>query len=65
MEARKLSSICSAANAVKDHLRDWCYGTGDRLHSMGVSSDGSYGVPKDLIFSFPLILKGNYQYEIK
>lgn len=45
MEARNNSSIFSAANAVKDHLKDWCYGTGDRLNSMGVPSDGSYGVP--------------------
>lgn len=45
LEARKNSSVFSAANAVKDHLRDWCYGTGSHLHSMGVNSDGSYGIP--------------------
>lgn len=65
MEARKNSSVCSAANAVKDHLRDWFLGTGDKIHSMGVSSDGSYGIPVNLVYSFPVYLKGNFDYEIK
>ena len=65
LEARKNSSVFSAANAVKDHIRDWYYGTGDKLHSMGVSADGSYGVPKNLYFSFPVLMEGNFKYTIK
>jgi len=57
IEARKLSSAASAANAVVDHVRDWFCGTdADRFVSMAVYSDGSvYGVPKDVIFSFPVV----------
>jgi len=45
----------SAAKAVRDHLRDWLFGTpSGEFVSMGVWSDGSYGVEKDLIFSFPV-----------
>ena len=51
----------SAANAVVDHLRDWYHGT-DKVVSMGVVSDGSYGVPAGLWSSFPVTIKnGNYQ----
>lgn len=58
ISARKMSSAMSAANAACDHMRDWWNGTnpGDFV-SMGVLSDGSYGVPKDLIFSFPCTVK--------
>ena len=54
IEARGASSAASAANAAIDHLRDWVAGTpeGDWV-SMGVTSDGSYGVPEGLISSFP------------
>lgn len=53
--ARKLSSAMSAAKAACDHMCDWWNGTkpGDYV-SMGVISDGSYGAPKDIIFSFPV-----------
>ena len=44
----------SAASAAVDHVRDWCFGTSDGWVSMGVISDGSYGVPSGLIFSFPV-----------
>jgi malate dehydrogenase len=55
IEARGLSSAASAANAAIDHMRDWALGTpeGDWV-SMGVVSDGSYGVPEGLICSFPV-----------
>ena len=56
IEQRKLSSACSAANAVADHLRTWLV-TGTEpgcTVPMGVVSDGSYGIQKGLIFSFPL-----------
>jgi malate dehydrogenase len=62
IEARGASSAASAANAAVDHIRSWALGTpeGDWV-SMSVPSDGSYGVPKGLISSFPCVCKdGNY-----
>lgn len=58
IQARKLSSAMSAAKAACDHMRDWWNGTkpGEYV-SMGVISDGSYGVTKDVIFSFPVEIK--------
>jgi len=58
IEARGASSAASAANAAVDHMRDWVVGTpeGDWV-SMGVPSDGSYGVPEGLISSFPCTTK--------
>lgn len=55
IEARGASSAASAANAAVDHVHDWMLGTpeGDWV-SMGVPSDGSYGVPDGLISSFPV-----------
>lgn len=53
--ARKLSSAMSAAKAAGDHMHDWWLGTKPGVYtSMGVISDGSYGVPNDIIFSFPV-----------
>lgn len=52
IEARGASSAASAANAAIDHIRDWALGTSDWV-SMGVVSDGSYGVPEGLICGFP------------
>eukprot|EP00211_Chloroparvula_japonica_P007900 CAMPEP_0119125206 /NCGR_PEP_ID=MMETSP1310-20130426/4561_1 /TAXON_ID=464262 /ORGANISM="Genus nov. species nov., Strain RCC2339" /LENGTH=317 /DNA_ID=CAMNT_0007115253 /DNA_START=1 /DNA_END=954 /DNA_ORIENTATION=+ len=55
IEARKLSSAASAANAAVEHVRDWLLGTRPgHTVSMGVISDGSYGVPKGVIYSFPV-----------
>ncbi len=55
IKARGLSSAASAANAAIDHMRDWTLGTpdGDWV-SMGIPSDGSYGVPEGIISSFPV-----------
>jgi malate dehydrogenase len=55
IKARGQSSAASAANAAIDQMRDWTLGTeeGDWV-SMGVLSDGSYGIAKDLIYSFPV-----------
>jgi malate dehydrogenase len=53
IEARGASSAASAANAAIDHARDWISGTGGEWVSMGVPSDGSYGVPEGLICGFP------------
>jgi len=53
--ARKLSSAASAAQAIVDHMRDWVKGTPEGCFvSMGVLSDGSYGVPEGLLYSFPV-----------
>jgi len=49
----------SAAKAITDHMRDWVMGNNnkDEIISMGILSDGSYGVKKGIIFSFPIIIK--------
>jgi len=59
IDARGLSSAASAANAAIDHMRDWAKGTpaGDWV-SIGVTSDGSYGIPKGVIFGYPATSKG-------
>jgi malate dehydrogenase len=57
IEARGASSAASAANAAIDHMRDWVSGTSDWV-SMGVPSDGSYGVPEGLISGFPCTCSG-------
>jgi malate dehydrogenase len=57
IEARGASSAASAANAAVDHMRDWALGS-DAILSMGVYSDGSYGVAEGLIYSFPVRCKG-------
>lgn len=55
ISARKMSSAMSAAKAACDHMHDWWNGTQSGNYvSMGVISDGSYGAPKDIIFSFPV-----------
>ncbi|GAA4947107.1 hypothetical protein GCM10023238_11770 [Streptomyces heliomycini] len=63
IEARGASSAASAANAAIDHVHTWVNGTdeGDWV-SMGIPSDGSYGVPEGLISSFPVTVKdGTYE----
>ncbi|MEQ8857100.1 MAG: malate dehydrogenase [Pseudomonadales bacterium] len=57
IEARGASSAASAANAAIDHMRDWALGS-DGVVSMGIYSDGSYGVAKGLIYSFPVTCQG-------
>jgi malate dehydrogenase len=57
IEARGASSAASAANAAIDHMRDWALGS-DTVLSMGVYSDGSYGVAEGLIYSFPVTCSG-------
>ncbi len=58
IDARGASSAASAANAAIDHMRDWWMGTPeDDWVSMAVPSDGSYGVPEDLISSFPCVVE--------
>jgi malate dehydrogenase len=52
--ARGLSSAASAANAAIDHMRDWVQGSGGRWVTMGIPSDGSYGIPQDVMFGYPV-----------
>lgn len=57
IKARGQSSAASAANAAIDQMRDWVFGTEEgNWVSMGVLSDGSYGIAKDLFFSFPVMV---------
>jgi malate dehydrogenase len=58
IEARGLSSAASAANAAIDHMHDWALGTGGEWVTMGVPSNGEYGIPKDVIFGFPVTCEG-------
>ncbi len=59
IKARGASSAASAANAAIDHMRSWALGTeGDDWVSMGVYSDGSYGIAEGLIYSFPCRCRG-------
>lgn len=62
IEARGLSSAASAANAAIDHVRDWVLGTNGKWTTMGIPSDGSYDIPKGIIYGFPVICKsGKYE----
>ena len=62
IEARGLSSAASAANAAIDHMRDWALGTGGKWVTMGVPSQGWYGIPQDVVFGFPVTTEnGEYQ----
>jgi malate dehydrogenase len=54
IEARGLSSAASAANAAVDHVRDWLLGSNGRWVTMGVPSDGSYGIPREIIYGVPV-----------
>ena len=59
IEARGASSAASAANAAIDHMNTWVMGTADDdWVSMAIPSDGSYGVPEGLIYSFPVTCSG-------
>jgi malate dehydrogenase len=65
IQARGKSSAASAANSAIDHIHDWFLGTGDQdWTSMAVPSQGQYGVPEGLIFSFPVRITGPWKYEI-
>jgi len=63
IEARGASSAASAANAAIDHMRDWWLGTKGEWTTMGVPSDGSYGIPKDIVFGYPCTTE-NGEYKI-
>jgi malate dehydrogenase len=61
--ARGVSSAASAANAAIDHMRDWALGTNGKWVTMGVPSNGEYGIPKDVMFGFPVTTE-NGEYKI-
>lgn len=63
IKARGASSAASAASAAIDHIRDWVKGTADGdWVSMGIPSDGSYGIPEGVIYGYPVTCKdGQYQ----
>jgi malate dehydrogenase len=62
IEARGLSSAASAANAAIDHIRDWVLGTNGKWVTMGVPSDGGYGIPQDIMYGFPVTCaSGKYE----
>lgn len=63
IEARGLSSAASAANAAIDHMHDWHLGTQGKWVTMGIPSDGSYGIPKDIVYGYPVICS-NGQFQI-
>jgi len=54
IEARGLSSAASAANAAIDHMRDWILGSNGKWVTMGIASDGSYGIPQDIVYGVPV-----------
>lgn len=54
IEARGLSSAASAANAAIDHMRDWALGSNGRWVTMGIPSDGSYGIPEGIVYGVPV-----------
>jgi malate dehydrogenase len=54
IDARGLSSAASAANAAIDHVRDWLLGTGGKWVTMGIASNGDYGIPEDVIYGMPV-----------
>ena len=56
--ARGVSSAASAANAAIDHMRDWALGTNGKWVTMGIPSDGQYGIPTDTMFGFAVTCEG-------
>ena len=63
IKARGLSSAASAANAAINHVHDWVFGTKKNdWTSMGIPSDGSYGIPEGVIYSYPVVCaNGSYK----
>ena len=65
IEARGLSSAASAANAAIDHIRDWVLGSNGEWVTMGVPSDGSYGIPEGIIYGVPVTTENGKYTRIK
>lgn len=64
IEARGASSAASAANAAIDHMRDWIQGSNGKWVSMGLPSDGSYGIPEGLVCGVPVICEGGEYHRV-
>lgn len=65
IEARGLSSAASAANAAIDHIRDWVMGTDGKWVTMGVPSDGTYGIPEGIMYGVPVTCEGGKYHRVK
>ncbi|MGA8056228.1 MAG: malate dehydrogenase, partial [Burkholderiales bacterium] len=65
IEARGLSSAASAANAAMDHIRDWSLGTSGKWVTMGIPSDGSYGIPDGVMYGVPVTCAGGKYERVK
>ena len=63
--ARGLSSAASAANAAVDHMRDWALGTHGKWVTMGVPSDGSYGIPAGIMYGVPVTCSGGEYHRVE
>ena len=63
LTVKGMSSVFSAAKAICDHLKDWCYGN-DNVVSMGVISNGEYDIKEGLVCSMPCKCIGNWEYNI-
>ena len=62
IKARGLSSAASAASAAVDHMHNWALGSNGKWVSMGVPSDGSYGIEPGVVYGYPCICKdGGYE----
>jgi malate dehydrogenase len=62
IKARGASSAASAASAAVDHMRDWALGTHGKWVSMGIPSDGSYGIKPGVVYGYPVTVKdGKYE----
>ena len=62
IKARGASSAASAASAAVDHMHDWALGTHGKWVSMGIPSDGSYGIKPGVVYGYPVTCKdGKYE----
>jgi malate dehydrogenase len=64
IEARGLSSAASAANAAIDHMHDWVLGSEGKWVTMGIPSDGSYGIPEGIMYGVPVICEGGQYHRV-
>lgn len=64
LTAKGVSSSISAANAIKDHIRDWKYGSSEMVSMAVILEESVYGIPADLCVSMPVMCKGNFKVEI-
>ena len=64
IEARGLSSAASAANAAIDHIHDWVLGTNGKWVTMGIPSDGSYGIPEGIMYGVPVTCEGGEYHRV-